>query len=190
MDLRQNDNKAVGASHPLSLRCIEPAGMSYRACKASVSMPADRPRLVYALFMPCLCLVYGFYVPCMCLGYASSHVMPTLAWAMAAICGCGHLFPSFPLDRKGPKGQGRHHGPYTHGGRSSPMSARPAHPTQPRFGVPSLSERSSHVMPTLACERAGIYGCNRHEPARLIMKTRHCISGCGRLSRKSEFTDT
>ena len=41
--------------------------------------------LVYALFIPCLWVVYGFYVPCMCLGYASSHVMPTLAWAMAGI---------------------------------------------------------------------------------------------------------
>ena len=52
-------------------------------------MPEVRPCLAYALFMPCLCLLYGFYVPCMCLGYASSHVMPTLACAMAGIYGCG-----------------------------------------------------------------------------------------------------
>jgi len=35
--------------------------------------------------------------------------MPTPACAMAGICGCGHFFPSFSLERKGPKVQGRHH---------------------------------------------------------------------------------
>ena len=40
---------------------------------------------------------------------------------------------------------------------------------------------SSHVMPTLACALAGIYGCGILESARLNMKTRHCISGCDRV---------
>ena len=40
--------------------------------------------------------------------------------------------------------------------------------------------RSSHVMPTLACAMAGIYGCGIHDPVHLNMKTRHCISGWGR----------
>ena len=40
---------------------------------------------------------------------------------------------------------------------------------------------SSHVMPTLACAMAGIYGCGILESARLNMKTRHCISGWGRV---------
>ena len=169
--------------------------------------------------------------------------MPTLACALAGICGCDLLFPSFPLDRKGPKGQGRHHGPTALGNRPSPMSAGPARPTQSVFGIPILSERSSrvmptrigavagiygcgriqqpchphaglcgglgsmaaaprnlpillwkpdiayrgvvgssgNVMPTWACALAGIYGCGILVSARLNMKTRHCISGCGRV---------
>ena len=42
-------------------------------------------------------------------------------------------------------------------------------------------ERSSHVMPTLACAMAGIYGCGIQESAHLNMKTRHCISGWDRV---------
>ena len=34
-----------------------------------------------------------------------------------------HLFPSFLLDKKGPKNQGRHHRSYALGDRSSAMSA-------------------------------------------------------------------
>ena len=75
------------------------------------------------------------------------------------IYGCGHLFLSFCLETKGPKVQGRHHGPTTLGNRPSPMSARPARPTRSVFGVPIHSEQSSHVIPTLACARHGIYGC-------------------------------
>ena len=36
-------------------------------------------------------------------------------------------------------------------------------------------------MPTLACAMAGIYGCGIHDPAHFNMKTRHCISGWGRV---------
>ena len=39
--------------------------------------------------------------------------------------------------------------------------------------------RSSHVMPTMACAMAGIYGCGLQESAHLNMKTRYCISGWG-----------
>jgi hypothetical protein len=41
----------------------------------------------------------------------------------------------------------------------------------------AAAEFSSHVMPTLACAMAGIYGCGILESALLNMKTRHCISG-------------
>ena len=40
-------------------------------------------------------------------------------------------------------------------------------------------QSSSHVLPALACAMAGIYGCGILVSARLNMKTRHCISGCG-----------
>ena len=40
-----------------------------------------------------------------------------------------------------------------------------------------MIERSSLVMPTMACAVAGIYGCGIQESAHLNMKTRHCISG-------------
>ena len=33
----------------------------------------------------------------------------------------------------------------------SPISSRPAHPSRPRSGIPILSERSSHVLPPMAC---------------------------------------
>ena len=36
-------------------------------------------------------------------------------------------------------------------------------------------------MPALACATAGIYGCGIQESAHLNIKTRHCISGCGRV---------
>ena len=42
---------------------------------------------------------------------------------------------------------------------SQPSPSKPTHPTRSVFGVLPLSERSSHVMPTLDCARAGIYGC-------------------------------
>ena len=45
----------------------------------------------------------------------------------------------------------------------------------------AAAEFSSHVIPTLACAAHGIYGCDAHEFVRLNMKTRHCISGCGRV---------
>ena len=38
---------------------------------------------------------------------------------------------------------------------------------------------SSHVMPAQACAVEGIYGCGILESARLNIKSRHCISGCG-----------
>ena len=79
--------------------------------------------------------------------------MSSLRWPVRGhgIYACGCLFPSLLLDEKGPKNQGRHQGPYTHGNRPSPMSAGPARPTQSVFGVPIHSERSSHVIPALAC---------------------------------------
>ena len=40
--------------------------------------------------------------------------------------------------------------------------------------------RSSHVMPTLACAMACIYGCGISWSSILIIKTRHCILGCSR----------
>ena len=49
-----------------------------------------------------------------------------------------NLLLSFPLDRKGPKDQGRHQGPTAHGGRPSPMSAVPPRPTRSSVGVPIL----------------------------------------------------
>jgi hypothetical protein len=36
-------------------------------------------------------------------------------------------------------------------------------------------------MPTLACAMAGIYGYGAHESIHRNIKTRHCISGCGRV---------
>ena len=62
--------------------------------------------------------------------------MPTLACAVVMHLWLRHLFSSFPLDRKGPKGQGRHQGPTALGDRSSPMSAGPARPTRLVFGKP------------------------------------------------------
>ena len=79
--------------------------------------------------------------------------MSSLSWHVRGhgIYACGCLFPSLLLDEKGPKNQGRHQGPTALGNRSSPMSAGPARPTQSVFGVPIHSERSSHVIPALAC---------------------------------------
>ena len=59
--------------------------------RRSQSMPADWPCLVYALFMPCLYLVYALFMPSMWVwcDMRSSHVMPTLACALAGFCGCG-----------------------------------------------------------------------------------------------------
>ena len=36
-------------------------------------------------------------------------------------------------------------------------------------------------MPTWVCAMAGIYGCGIQESAHLNIKTRHCISGWGRV---------
>ena len=90
-----------------------------------------------------------------------SHVMPTLACALAGICGCDLLFPSFPLDRKGPKGQGRHHGPTTLGNRPSPMSAGPARPARSVFGVPTHGIRARNPFSWLRTRVA-----SRHREAR------------------------
>ena len=82
--------------------------MSYRACKASVSMPAAWPYLVYALFMPCLCLVYALFMGSMYLvcGYSVICKQPCQALPLiprpsgtpfkggrAGICGCGFSCP-------------------------------------------------------------------------------------------------
>ena len=84
---------------------------------------------------------------------------PARWWAsMAAV------ILSFCLETKGPKIQGRHQGPAAHGNRSSPMSAGPARPTRSVFGVPNLSERSSHVVPEPTCTLVGIYGCGIYPP--------------------------
>ena len=55
------------------------------------SMPADWPCLVYVLFIPSLYLLYALFMPSMWVwcDMRSSHVMPTLACAMAGIYGCG-----------------------------------------------------------------------------------------------------
>ena len=42
---------------------------------------------------------------------------------------------------------------------------------------------SSHVMPMWAGAMAGIYDCGIQESAHLNMKTRHCISGWGRVKQ-------
>ncbi len=47
------------------------------------------------------------------------------------------VFLSFSLETKGPKIQGRHHGPTALSNRPSPMSAGPAHPTRSVFGIPT-----------------------------------------------------
>ena len=46
---------------------------------------------------------------------------------------------------KGPKNQGRHHGPTALGNRPSSMSAGPTHPTRSVFGVPAHGVRCSHL---------------------------------------------
>ena len=92
---------------------------------------------------------------------------------------------SLLLDEKGPKNQGRHQGPTTHGGRlvslsnHAPPSCRPgpAHPAQSRFGKPTLGAlilkwqqasadmSLSHFVsmnlrfPALDVRRLGIYVC-------------------------------
>ena len=65
--------------------------------------------------------------------------------SMAAII---YLLPSFCLETKGPKIQGRHQGPTTHGRRPSPMSAFPPRPTQLGFGVPEHGIRTRNSTPT------------------------------------------
>ncbi len=48
------------------------------------------------------------------------------------------------LDKKEAKNQGRHQGPDAHGGRPSPMSARPTRPTRSSVGVPGFLIEGPH----------------------------------------------
>ena len=89
-------------------------------------------------------------------------------------CGGGHLWLrlscSFSLMRSNRRIKADIIGPNAQSGRFPAMSAGPAHPTRLRFGVPKLSERSSHVMPAWICAVAGIYGCGILESALLNIK--------------------
>ena len=71
-------------------------------------------------------------------------------------CGGWHLWLSCPflLKEKDQKFKADIIGPYAQSGRFPAMSARPTRPTQSVFGVPIHSERSSHVIPALACALA------------------------------------
>ena len=95
---------------------------------------------------------------------------------MAAVC---IIIRPFVLKQKDQKFKADIIGPNAHSGRFPAMSARLAHPTRSVLGVPNLSDRSSHVMPTLTGAAAGIYGCGIHGLIHLNIKTRHCISGWG-----------
>ena len=54
------------------------------------------------------------------------------------------VFLSFCLETKGPKIQGRHHGPYAHSERPSPMSADPTRPTRLIIGIPAHGTRTEN----------------------------------------------
>ena len=70
----------------------------------------------------------------------------------ASMAAADYFSVPFPLignqrfdEVKGPKDQGRHHGPTALGNRPSPMSAGPPRPTQSVFGVPAHGVRCSHL---------------------------------------------
>ena len=127
------------------------------------------PRIVINCFGRYCIMVGWFQQPCL---------------AYVDRCDSGHLWLrlscSFSLMRSNRRIKADIIGPNAQSERFPAMSAGPAHPTRLRFGVPKLSERSCHVMPAWICAVAGICGCGIQESALLNMKTRHCISGCGR----------
>ena len=105
------------------------------------SMPADWPCLVYALFIPSLCLVYTLFMPSMWVwcDMRSSHVMPTMACAMADIYGCGSFFPFLFSWKKRNKSSRPTSSDLTHKADASPPCRPwPAHSTQSVFGVPTV----------------------------------------------------
>ena len=87
-------------------------------------------RIGRALFIPCLCLVYALFMPsiwvvCTLYGVECDMraAMSCPRWPVQWLASVAAVFLSFSLERKGPKVQGRHHGPTTLGNRPSPMSA-------------------------------------------------------------------
>ena len=64
------------------------------------------------------------------------------------------------------------------GGVAAAMSSLRVTSQQPCHALPLIPRPSGTP---LKGERAGIYVCDKQESAHLNMKTRHCISGCGRV---------
>ena len=64
------------------------------------------------------------------------------------------------------------------GSDAAAMSSLRVASQQPCHALPLIPRPSGTP---LKGERAGIYGCDKQESAHLNMKTRHCISGCGRV---------
>ena len=100
-------------------------------------------------------------------------------------CGGGHLWLrlscSFSLMRSNRRIKADIIGPNAQSGRFPAMSAEACAPNPVEVWRSHFLKAKRPCHARVANAVAGIYGCGIQEAGHLYMKTRHCISGCGRV---------